>query len=368
MRGVQATFLATSLMVGVIVIGAFADEVPPLGEKTDVQCRWNWECSYLDHIVPLDQPKCYLDVYFFTPDHPIFKIGGRLNKWTSSMAYLIGKRYTEYLQKSVMVKYRCGEEGYCEVWEYDPYAEGTYVKCNFGCLYDPVEYNGKIHQNICLCQEARVKDTDLFCDYDRGNDVYYYRRLWTCETEVAVAMECGEYGRCGEDPKEGIGCWPIRADQSYGSSSSSGFIQYSLIVPQTMNGPIYIAAIQNGRVIAKRPISDFSAEEYIAMYGPVDASRAYQYAQEVGLTSLGGVLSGGAISLDLSPGDLRAMSLLSSQERVGAVAYSFADPDPLSETPFLILSPATFQGLSYSSFSSPQGGHTLGIFRLVLAF
>jgi len=221
-------------------------------------------------------------VYHYTVDSPLFKIQGRPNPYSTAISYLLGKEYTEYLQIGVAIEYGCGSDGFCEVKSIDPYGRGTAVRCTYGCLREPVEYRGKIYQNFCVCQEARVKNTELFCDYSRGNDVYYWSRIWTCEIDALVAMDCGFGGRCSIDPREGIGCWPIGSD----AQTQSEATQYALTMPTGMNGPIYVVAMQNGRVIAKRPISNLSAEQYIAKYGPVRFDQAYAFAQKVGLTSL----------------------------------------------------------------------------------
>ncbi len=254
-------------------------------KKTNIRCNvgQDWTCRHLNHIEKLDQNRCYLDVYYFTIDHPVFKLKGKPNRYSDAISYLLGKRYTEYLQTGVKLEYGCSSDGFCEVKRIDPYAYGTYVKCTYGCLKDPVKYKGVIYQNFCVCQEGRVKNSKLFCDYSIGNDVYYWSRVWTCGIEPRVAMECGVGGQCGIDPKEGIGCWPIEKDKTYRASNS---VQYALTMPQGMEGPIYVVAMQNGKVIAKKPISNLSAEEYIAKYGPIRGDQAYAFAQKLGLTSL----------------------------------------------------------------------------------
>ena len=64
------------------------------------------------------------------------------------------------MQTGVKVEYKCGPSGICEIKKIDPYAEGTYKSCitseHKGCLVDPVEYKGKVYQNICVCREKFI--------------------------------------------------------------------------------------------------------------------------------------------------------------------------------------------------------------------
>ena len=253
-----------------------------------VPCKTDWDCKKLDRIVKLDQNKCYDQVRTFQGNEPIFKVIGRRGETTydfSLLSILAGKRYTKYLQTGYKIEHKCGSDGFCEVSKVDPYAPGTYVVCEYACLVDPVKYNGQIIQNTCICPTAWDGRDTPHCDYSIGNDVYYTYIQLNCKKTIKAWMICGTGGRCANGP-EGIGCYPIEGSELYGSNSSKGSVQYALTMPQGMEGPIYVVAIQNGKVIAKQPISDLSAEEYITKYGPVDAGRAYEFAQKTGLTAI----------------------------------------------------------------------------------
>ncbi|MEM4663064.1 MAG: hypothetical protein QXM75_03510, partial [Candidatus Diapherotrites archaeon] len=195
---------------------------------------------------------------------------------------LINNMYTDYLQLGYYIEHKCGKSGYCEVSKTDPYREGagTYKSCPYGCILKVV-FAGKEFNNVCVdrvCTAGGLNGGKPMCDYSIGNDVYFKYLTWFCQEMVLIGMICGEGGRCQTRP-EGTGCFPIT------STSMGNQNQYALVI-NNISEPIKVVSIQNGQILAEKPISPMSALEYINKYGPVDSSQAYAFAQQTGLTSI----------------------------------------------------------------------------------
>jgi len=253
-------------------------------------CSSDRDCSKLDHVVtlPPEEQICYDKIKYFTGNESIFySYQGYNTGEMRNLNFLIGKQYTDYLQLGYIVKHKCSKNGFCEEYEKDPYAEGQYKKCKYGCLVTPTyhkkefEEKGKYYSNFCICDEGRVKGTEAFCDNSKGNNIYYKFNTWTCEEEVKTGMICGIGGQCSIKNGQ-IGCWPAKTNST--SAYDNQETQYAMIIP-SMTKPVMVAAIQNGKIIASKPISNLSAEQYILKNGPVHASQATYFAQATGLTT-----------------------------------------------------------------------------------
>ncbi len=261
--------------------------------STSTPCSTDSDCKKLDYTVTF-QPEeqiCYDKIKYFTGQESIFYSYSEYNTGNMrNLNFLIGKKYTDYLQLGYKVEHKCGSNGYCEISKKNPYTEGQYKKCGYGCLVTPTYYKkefeeeGKTYSNFCICDEGRVRDTEAFCDYERGNDAYFWFNAWICEKEVRTGMICGKGGMCGT--RNGtIGCWP--ETNSVSTSSKSKETQYALTIP-SMNQPIKVVALKNGKIIGEKPISNLSAEEYYKTHGKINASpsQAAYYAQKTGLTTI----------------------------------------------------------------------------------
>ncbi|MEM4598275.1 MAG: hypothetical protein QW400_01145 [Candidatus Diapherotrites archaeon] len=259
----------------VFLLSSFTYAQIQVGTQTQTPCRWDSDCRSLDRIVKIDQNLCIGNIKIYRPDHLLFQTTGA--PWLTTI--LVGKNYTDYIQTGYKIEHKCGRSGFCEVSKTDSYADGASEKCQWGCLVTPTEYKGKKYYNFCVCMGGLMPGKP-WCDYTRGNDVYNNFKEWTCEVEVRETMLCGYGSRCAVRP-EGVGCWPIET----ASSQSSKDTQYALVI-EDMSQPVYVVAIQNGVVVAKKPISNSSAQEYVLNNGPINSSNAYAFAQQTGLTTI----------------------------------------------------------------------------------
>ena len=230
--------------------------------------------------VPVEPGICYDEQQFMQEDHPFFeyleKVQQRNNPSVKQAARnaLLNAPYTMFLQVGYAI-----ENG-----QTNPLAEGSWENCPLGCIVRFI-YRGEIYTSVCIkqiCEEGSAPNTDAYCDPATG-DVYYYHTMFWCEDIPHPWIRCGEGGRCTETP-DGLRCRGYPVDPS--SSSSSQGAEYVLVAPKNPSEPIMVAAIQNGQVIAKEPISNLSAEAYVARYGPIDAGQAESFAVSTGLAEL----------------------------------------------------------------------------------
>jgi len=280
MRCVAGRILALGSCCLLLAQAAFA-------QTTQTSCTKPSDCEKLNHLSALDQPACYDTLKYFTGTESLFtEIDKAGNKWPTLKTLLpviktslfLHNVYTGYLQTGKYITYKCGSRGFCEVAKTDPYAEGTYKGCTFGCILN-LEYSGEEYSNICVtrvCEEGRVAGTDAFCDTSLGNNAYYEHQLWWCDSETRIGMLCGDGGYCTKT-STGVGCFPVEYASAQGT-------RYALLIP-SMDQPIMVVAYQNGKAIAQEPVSNLSASAYIAKYGPVQASTAYSFAQSTGLAT-----------------------------------------------------------------------------------
>jgi hypothetical protein len=231
--------------------------------------------------IMLDEKVCYHDLNYFRGNEAIFSA---LNEGTQTADFkfiipivknqLFGLRYTKYLQLSYSV-----QNG-----QTDPFATGNYHECKLGCLpeYEYAPY-GEKYTNVCvdkICPEGPVTGKPNFCDFSKSNNIYYSHQAWFCQTVPRVLMICGEGGKC-TPTNDGLHC--------LGYSTTSSFYngtEYAIIAPKTPDGQFMVAAYQNGKVVAKKSISNMSASDYVANYGPIQSSQAHSFAQSTGLATM----------------------------------------------------------------------------------
>jgi len=243
-----------------------------------VACRYDWDCRTLgEKLIELDQNVCVGQQHFYDGRRdPLLSI--RPNLATE----LGGKIYTDYIQVGYKISFKCGQNGYCvpDKVDYDP----GLVKCKYGCLVTPVEKNGKVYSNFCVCRSGQLGNA--FCDPNLGRHVYYYRLDWTCEKSIEIVGYCPVGSKCSISPDgKRWECVPLNAQeffQQQGVGTTTGQrednVRYTMLFPGKLeSAPIKVALIKNGRIIAERPISNMSALEYINKYGPVNAANAYDY-------------------------------------------------------------------------------------------
>lgn len=166
-----------------------------------------------------------------------------------------------------------------------PGADGTYRECQYGCVFN-LSYRNEQYHNICLneiCTEGQLAGTQTFCDPELGNDVYYTHGTWFCKNITRKAMECGQKAVCGA-VTGGHSCVSVQAISS--GNLSSGNSEFALVAPNDLSQPFFVAAYQNGKLIASKPISNMSAEKYVLKYGAVSDSQARSFAQSTGLMTM----------------------------------------------------------------------------------
>jgi len=189
---------------------------------------------------------------------------------------LRGQRYTKYIQLAYTI-----ENG-----KKNPFASGNYAECSLGC-FPRFTYFGKTYANICInniCQQGKLPNESKFCDSSLGNDVYMHYLSFWCEDIPEPTLLCGVGAHCAQESDGTFFCDGDDATDTLGSAGSS--VKYVVKVQGNAGGKFMVAAYQNGRLIAQRPISNMSAGEYVKRNGPLRASQAGYYAQRTGLTTL----------------------------------------------------------------------------------
>ncbi len=265
--------------------------------NTGISCnptRGDLDCRKLNGLITIETPQCIGQIKHYNGGEEIFRAMDQIiNEETnenkgipgalkSAKIMLLGAPYTKYIQKSYYAEYTCNQQGKCVIKKAIT-DKGEYVeRCGFGCI-PQLYYAEKNYSNVCVnkvCGEGMLADPGFYCDPTMGNNVYIKHQLWWCDTEVRPAVICGEGAKCGNGSR-GISCYGIgTTTTSYNPST-----QYTLILPHNINQTITVAAIQNGKVIASKPISNLSAAEYIAKNGPLHQSQATYFAQATGLTT-----------------------------------------------------------------------------------
>ena len=240
-------------------------------------CSNDLQCKDLEGNITLDQTSCIGQASTFENIYGQFF--GNITTG-ATIPYLMDKQYTEQIQTGYTLKYGCVNKQ-CQVVKREPITK----KCAYGCLVTPTAYEGKDWHDFCICKPGWDKDDTgnpiMHCGPNGSRYAYYLHIVWTCEKEDRVAGICEIGQRCVEKPTE-VTCEDI---------PGSGPIQYpdgttyTFIIPKKSSSQIYVTAIQNGKVIASKPISNLSAMEYIAKNGPVNASQALAFAQSTGLTT-----------------------------------------------------------------------------------
>jgi len=283
MKNSTVNFIFYTFFIFLFSLSVFAQTVQQ-GAQTTVACKSNWDCSKLDYVRKLDQNQCIDQVYFYD---------GRTDPLLPLRPYvvpeLLGRRYTKYIQIGYTVHYVCGKSGFCEIGKIGTYDKPgvEYMECRYGCLVTPTEKNGKVYSNFCVCLPGSTT-APLFCDPSRGPHAYYQRIDWTCELEIEVAGYCAIGTKCQIlEGGEKWACVPLEGIDPLKTTTSSSNGYYTFVIPGDLESkPISVALIQNGKIVAEKPISNMSALEYINKYGPVNSANAYAFAKQVGLTSL----------------------------------------------------------------------------------
>lgn len=252
-------------------------------------CTSDYQCRDLDYFVQLPESEQ-------TCIDPALHYNGQSDPLLPIRPYLtpelIGKAYTKYIQLGYTVHFKC-ENGYCIPDKAGLYDKENieYKECQYGCLVTPItkkyswENEPKTYSNFCVCLSGQVGKT--YCNPSRGRHVYFTYKDWTCEKEEGrIAGYCGKGSKCKivDERQDKWECQPLEGEEFRQFLEESG--QYSLLIPGNLNQKITVAYIQNGKVIAEKPISNMSAEAYVARYGPIDASQAVSFAVSTGLAEL----------------------------------------------------------------------------------
>jgi len=214
------------------------------------------------------QPRCFGGVGTIHGDEEVYTelVPSEHGIWSSVVGKmkndLLGREHTFALQTSF---------------------SGAYKECPFGCFYE-LEYLYKKYNNVCInsiCKIGQVKGTSEFCEPDNpeGDNVYYKQRTWWCGEITRKWIDCGT-GHCYKQQDGEYSC------KFSDETSKSNGVEYSIVSPANPNSPFMVAAYQNERLLAKKPISNMSAEAYVARYGSVDASQAESLAVGTGLAEL----------------------------------------------------------------------------------
>lgn len=204
--------------------------------------------------------------------------------WDSAIP-LLGKRYTDKIQVAYKVNYNC-INGQCVFKGKDT----GKTDCDFGCLLEPVTYNGQTWQSFCVCKPGYDPAVKIHCGSGTNNRVGYDSyKDWTCETKDREIYSCSIGWRCKETSNS-VTCEEIPGDGPFSYSNgasnwaaSTSNVAYTFVLPKNIDGTIKVAAIQNGKVIAERAISGLSMHQYLDRYGTLNMSQAYSFAQSTGL-------------------------------------------------------------------------------------
>lgn len=246
--------------------------------QTRISCNKDKECEHLNRRVVLDQPVCIDQAHTF---ENIYSPWFGNTTTGATIPYLMDKQYTKYLQTGYSIKYDC-INNQCEISERVPIKD----ECTYACLVTPTEYKGKTWHDFCICLPGWLKDDKgnptIYCGPNGSRYAYYTSLAWTCEEEKAIAGICGIGERCVEKNDE-VDCETIPGE---GPIQYPDGTTYSFTIPKDLSSPIEVAAKHNGRIIARKPISNLSAETYAARYGPVDGSQAGSFALSTGLIEL----------------------------------------------------------------------------------
>jgi len=236
-------------------------------------CSNNLQCRDLERNIILDQNLCIGQAHTFENIYGTF-FG---NKTTgATIPYLMDKQYTEQIQTGYTLKYGC-VNNQCQIVKREPITK----KCTYGCLVTPTAYNGKNWHDFCICKPGYDPNSPIHCGPNGSRYAYYLHISWTCEKKNRIAGICGIGQRCVEKPTE-VTCEDIPGP---GPIKYPDGTSYAFVIPKKPSSQIYVAAIQNGKIIASKPISNLSAMEYINKYGAVHASQAAYFAQATGLTT-----------------------------------------------------------------------------------
>ncbi|MEM0359776.1 MAG: hypothetical protein QXK06_00380 [Candidatus Diapherotrites archaeon] len=178
---------------------------------------------------------------------------------------LRGQFYTGYLQLAYTI----------EGGKKNPFKGGNYAKCDLGC-FPQFTYFGRTYYNKCItriCTEGRMVGTPRFCDPKIGPDIYIHYLTFWCEDVPQATMICGPSAHCEQ---RADGTFLCEYNSATSSNQSNG-VEYVLVAPADSSSQIMVAAYQNGKLIASKPIGTT---------GPVHASQAYAFAQSTGLASV----------------------------------------------------------------------------------
>jgi len=189
---------------------------------------------------------------------------------------LLNRQYTDNMQVSYSV----------DSGQIDPFAKGSWKSCPMGCALQ-FTYRGQAFSNICIeliCEEGiSPARPEPFCDESIGNNVYYSHRLFWCQDVPQPWMICGEGGKCLDKGDGTLTCGG--SSTTAGPGSGVTVIEYAITSPADNEQPFLVAAYENGKLIASKPISDLSAKDYVLQHGPVRASQADSFARTTGLAS-----------------------------------------------------------------------------------
>ena len=228
--------------------------------------------------VPVEPGICYDEQQYLQESDQIFKLIQETSQRNlpavkeEARRALLNQPFTDYLQVGYAI-----ENGVTNT-----VVDGSWKPCTLGCIVK-FTYRGETYNHVCInaiCEEGQEPNTQTFCDSSIGNDVYYYHRTFWCEPTPQPYIRCGVGGRCTETP-DGLRCrgYPVNSS----SSSSSQGLEYALVAPKNPSQPIMVAAYKNGKLLAKKPISNLGGAAYVARHGPVDASQAESVAVSTGL-------------------------------------------------------------------------------------
>jgi len=229
--------------------------------QTKIACNNDKECEYLNRLLLLDQPICIGQAYIFENVYDQFF--GNITTG-ATIPFLMDKQYTKTLQTGYEQQYGC-VNNQCQIVARQPKGHD----CPVACLVTPTVYKHKTYHDLCICipgnaTDERGKLKPIYCGPNASRYAYNAFVTWTCEEEERIAGICAIGERCVDKGGE-IDCELVSGSDPIQYPDGT---TYSFIIPKDLTSPIEVAAKHNGRIIARKPISDLSAADHIARYGP----------------------------------------------------------------------------------------------------